>query len=198
MFNHILVPTDFSGASDAALEFARELAARFGSTLHLLHVVEAPFVTGPLGVEVFSEETPEVGARLFEDARMRLRRRVGAADDRVRIKTEIVAGTSAPAILGYARVRGMDLIVMGTHGRSGLAHLLMGSVAECVVRDAPCPVLTVRRGHEVTTERLETTGATPSMIPERAGNIIPVGPMLKFGDDSSMTESARALRIASA
>ena len=58
--------------------------------------------------------------------------------------TEIIAGTAAKAIAEYARDRGMDLIVMGTHGRSGVAHVLMGSVAERVVRTAPCPVLTVR------------------------------------------------------
>ena len=159
MFKQILVPTDFSGPADAALEYARALAATFGSTIHVVHVLEAPFVTGPLGVQVFFEEMPEVGMRLFEDARTRLRHRAGSTDSRFSIKSEIVGGTSARAIIDYAGERGMDLIVMGTHGRSGLAHLFMGSVAERVVRSAPCPVLTVREGPAPATEGLETTVA---------------------------------------
>jgi nucleotide-binding universal stress UspA family protein len=146
MFTHILVPTDFSEASDAALEYARAVAARFGSTLHLLHVVEAPFVTGPMGTEVFITESPAVQAELFEEAQVRLAARVTEHDKgRFHTTTEIVSGTTARTILGYASERGINLIVMGTHGRSGMAHLLMGSVAEKIVRNAPCPVLTVRQ-----------------------------------------------------
>lgn len=146
MFTRILVPTDFSEPSDAALEYARTLATKFGSTLHLLHVVEAPFVTGPLGTEVFIAETPAVQAELFEDSERQLAARI-TAHDRARFNatTEVVAGTSARTIIDVANERGIDLIVMGTHGRSGMAHLLMGSVAEKIVRNAPCPVLTVRQ-----------------------------------------------------
>ena len=144
MFTRILVPTDFSEPSDAALECARVVAAKFGASLHLLHVVEAPFVTG-LGSEMFIAESPAVQAELFEEAKARLAHRAASAGNSgVKVSTEIIGGTSARSIVDYANHRGMNLIVMGTHGRSGMAHLLMGSVAEKVVRNAPCPVLTVR------------------------------------------------------
>ena len=146
MFTHILVPTDFSEPSDAALDYARTLAASFGSAVHLLHVVEAPFVTGPLGTPVFVAEGLTVHGQLFEEAKGRLEKLVTAADrSRGNVTTDVIVGTSARTILDYALDHGMDLIVMGTHGRGGMAHLLMGSVAEKVVRSAPCPVLTVRR-----------------------------------------------------
>jgi universal stress protein A len=146
MFTCILVPTDFSEPSEAALEYARGLAGTFGASLLVLHVFDAPVMAGAMSPEGFIAESPEVLARLFEDARSRLQRRVTAADrHHYGAKTEIVTGASADCIVNYARDRGIDLIVMGTHGRSGLAHLLVGSVAEKVVRAAPCPVMTVHR-----------------------------------------------------
>jgi nucleotide-binding universal stress UspA family protein len=145
MFTRILVPTDFSEPSDAALDYARAMAAKFGSTLQLLHVVEAPFVSGPFASEVYVSEMPAVQMELFEDAKARLGHRLTPSDRaRLHATSEIICGGSARSIIDYAAERGIDLIVMGTHGRSGMAHLLMGSVAEKVVRGAPCPVLTVR------------------------------------------------------
>jgi nucleotide-binding universal stress UspA family protein len=146
MFTHILVPTDFSATSDAALDYARALAAKFDASLELLHVVEGSFASGPMGTEAFVTSSPAIQAALMEDARTRLSVRV-TADDRARFnaRTEVIAGQSARVILEYAQERGIDAIVMGTHGRTGVAHLLMGSVAEKVVRHAPCPVLTVRQ-----------------------------------------------------
>ena len=128
MFTHILVPTDFSEPSEAALDYALELAVRFDARLHLLHVIDAAAV--PAG--------------LFDDVKAKLARRASRGERRAAVTTEVITGTSARTIVCYARARSMDLIVMGTHGRSGVAHILMGSVAEKVVRDAPCPVLTVR------------------------------------------------------
>jgi nucleotide-binding universal stress UspA family protein len=144
MFTRILVPTDFSEPSDAALDYARVLAGRFGASLHVLHVIETPGAM--MSPEVYIADSPEVQAQLFEHAKDRLQHRV-TPNDRTRhgATTEIVSGPSARSIVNYATERGMDLIVMGTHGRTGVAHLLMGSVAEKVVRDAPCPVMTVRR-----------------------------------------------------
>jgi nucleotide-binding universal stress UspA family protein len=149
MFNHILVATDFSEPSAAAVEYARTLATSFGSTLHLLHVVEAPSVTGPLGTPVFVSEGPALQGQLFEEAKERLEDLVTPADrSHGNVVTEVIVGTAARTILDFAADHDMDLIVVGTHGRSGMAHLLMGSVAEKVVRGALCPVLTVRKAVE--------------------------------------------------
>lgn len=113
----ILVPTDFGQASDAALAQARELAAALGASLHLVHVVE-------------DAERADALAASLEAA--------------LGHQTALLSGPTARTIVEYAADRAFDLIVMGTHGRTGVAHLLLGSVAEQVVRTAPCPVLTVR------------------------------------------------------
>ena len=150
MFTRILVPTDFSEPSEAALDYARVMADTFGASLHVLHVFDAPFAAGAVSPEVFIADSPAAQAHLFEEASSRLQHRVTPADrTRYRATAEIVTGTSAESIVTYARKRGMDLIVMGTHGRTGLDHLLMGSVSEKVVRTAPCPVMTVRRAPAV-------------------------------------------------
>ena len=145
MFPRILVPTDFSPQSDAALEYARALAEKFGSSLHLLHVLQDPFVSGPLGSELYVGETEGMRKALMDDAEGRVRTRL-TAQDRARFgaTTEVVVGSGARTIVEYADAKGISLIVMGTHGRTGLAHAFMGSVAERVVRTASCPVLTIR------------------------------------------------------
>jgi nucleotide-binding universal stress UspA family protein len=157
MFSRILVPTDFSDASDAALDYARVLAGTFGASLRVLHVLEIP--SALMGPEAYIVDSPAFQAGMFEDAKSRLQHRV-TPEDRTRYaaSTEIISGTSARSIIGYATERGIDLIVMGTQGRSGLSHLLMGSVAERVVRQAPCPVMTVRQApasHARVRERLQ-------------------------------------------
>jgi nucleotide-binding universal stress UspA family protein len=145
MFNRILVPTDFSAPSDAALEYAKVLAGQFGASVHVLHVVGEDLANAPIGSEVYFAESPDFVTKVFEDAKARLSHRVtGLERARYRATTEIVTGASARSIVNYANERGMDLIVMGTHGRSGLDRLLTGSVAERVLRHAPCPVMTVR------------------------------------------------------
>jgi universal stress protein A len=142
----VLVPTDFSETSDAALGFARTIADTFGASLHLLHVFEDPFVTGPFAAETYAPLPPSTRAALLDDADKRLAFRLPPAElAHFRGTTEVVSGISAPAIIEYANEHGIDLIVMGTHGRTGMAHLLLGSVAERVVRSATCPVLTVHK-----------------------------------------------------
>jgi nucleotide-binding universal stress UspA family protein len=144
MFTRILVPTDFSEPSDAALDYARTLAAKFGASLHLFHVVEDQFVTGPFGAEMYVPHPPGTLSYLTAEAQGYLGRRITAEDRaNLRATTEIIVGTAARTIVEYASDNGYDLIVMGTHGRTGLAHVLVGSVAEHVVRNAHCPVLTV-------------------------------------------------------
>jgi universal stress protein A len=146
MFNRILVPTDFSPPSDAALEYARILAAKFGSTLRILHVIDDPSASSEFVADGFAPSTEDIQAALLEHARKSLDRLMNLVDrSRYNAHVDAVIGTPAEAIINYASATGTSLIVMGTHGRTGLAHLLMGSVAEQVVRTAPCPVLTVRQ-----------------------------------------------------
>lgn len=147
MFNRILVPTDFSEPSDAALNYARALATKFGASLHLLHVIEPGYATGAFSNEAYiAVEAPGAYEMLVKEAQSKFAPRVFPSDrTRHGMTTEVMTGIGAATIVEYAADQDIDLIVMGTHGRTGLAHLLMGSVAEHVVRTAPCPVLTVRR-----------------------------------------------------
>jgi nucleotide-binding universal stress UspA family protein len=146
MFRRILVPTDFSEPSDAALQYARMVAGKFGASLHLLHVFESPlYLAGAVSAEVYVADAAAIQAELMEQAKNNLAERVTAGDrERYAVTTDIVTGLSASSIVKYATEQHIDLIVMGTHGRRGMSHLLLGSVAEHVVRTAPCPVLTVR------------------------------------------------------
>lgn len=149
----ILVPTDFSETSDAALDYALPLAERLGASLQLLHVLDDPFVTEGLSSEAYITEAPPLRTAMLQDAQERLAHRaIPATPGTVRVETEVLFGHGAKTIAEYAANLDMDLIVMGTHGRTGVAHFLLGSVAERLVRTAPCPVLTVRhpkaRQHE--------------------------------------------------
>ncbi|HEX6324602.1 MAG TPA: universal stress protein [Vicinamibacterales bacterium] len=142
-FKQILVPTDFSNGSRLAVDYALELARRLGASVHLLHVVEDPTVAG-----LFTEAYVDL-ALIRKERRCDARHRMNALLTELktrRITDEIAAGPVAQTIAGIAADRGADFIVMGTHGRTGLAHVLVGSVAEHVIRIAGCPVLTVREG----------------------------------------------------
>ena len=144
MFKHILVPIDFSAPSDAALEYARTVATRFGASLHLLHVAEDPY-RAFYSAEVYVPEVEGLREEILSDSLTRLKALLRTPDlTELHAAAEAVIGTPASTIVEYAAGRGMDLIVMGTHGRGGMSHLLLGSVAERVVRTASCPVLTVR------------------------------------------------------
>ena len=142
-FRRILVPTDFSAASGVALDAARLLADRFAASLHLLHVLPNLFVDGGAGADVFASEAPEVRTLRLMNARERLAHRIPTGLLRSTVTTEVIFGTPAETIAAYADDNHFDLIVMGTHGRTGIAHLV-GSVAERVVRTAQCPVMTTR------------------------------------------------------
>ncbi len=147
--SRILMPTDFSDPSDVALTYATALAGAFGASVHLLHVVDAS-----IEQELAARQAFVADADLSEAARTRageeLAQLLTRPDrERLRVTCATVTGTPPAAIVDYARREGIDLIVMGTHGRGGVARLLIGSVAENVVRMAPCPVLTVPlRGHD--------------------------------------------------
>lgn len=138
----ILVATDFSAPSDAAIECARLLAGRFGASLCLLHVLDDAGIAGSMTSEVYVGESPGLRTARLKDAQERLAHRVAPLHRaQIRATTDVIFGSSARTIVEYAADNGFDLIVMGTHGRKGMAHLLMGSVAEHVVRTATCPVL---------------------------------------------------------
>jgi universal stress protein A len=142
----ILVPTDFSETADAALEYAKTLAGQLGASLHLLHVFSDPYAVAANAPDAGAALPPALRERALEDARECLRRRLTPEEaERFAGTCDIVMGLTARQIVEFADENGIDLIVIGTHGRRGVAHLLLGSVAEHVVRVATCPVLTVRR-----------------------------------------------------
>jgi nucleotide-binding universal stress UspA family protein len=142
---NVLVATDFGEAADSALNYGRELAARFGATLHVLHVAQNVFLSA-LGSENFATLAPAFHQDLVDAARRELDKRLTDVDRSGTSTRGLVLTSSSPAfaIVDYAADHDIDLIVMGTHGRGALGHIVMGNVAERVVRLAPCPVLTVR------------------------------------------------------
>jgi nucleotide-binding universal stress UspA family protein len=141
----ICCPIDFSDASRAAMEVAADLAARTGASLTLLHAYPVPGYTFPDGSVVAS-------ARMLQELADQSSRHLGEWKSQAEVlgarsvNAETVVGEPATEIVAWARERNVDLLVLGTHGRTGLEHALMGSVAEKVVRRARCPVLTVHPG----------------------------------------------------
>ena len=138
---HILVPTDLSEGAEQALEYACELGQLLGSQIHLLNVISIPALGVPeLGVALTATMIDDLVVG-NQDALDRLARtRCTANLGQVMVRT----GDARDVINQTAQELGIDLIVMGTHGRRGLTRALLGSVAETVVRTAPCAVLTVR------------------------------------------------------
>ena len=145
----ILLATDFSECSLHAMRYACEFAETFGTELHLLYVNEPPsaayseFGMGYVGIEEFEKEQVEGATTKLESVP------AAAWRDKLDITRRVRTGSPFVEIVRYAKEKNIDLIVMGTHGRGAVAHFLMGSTAERVVRKAPCPVLTVHpEGHE--------------------------------------------------
>ena len=141
----ILVATDFNEPSEAAVRYGKELARRFDASLHVLHVADdlSSYPSPAWGIPI---DLGYMQTTLDEDARANLDKLVPEPDRsalRARLAV-VVAASPATAILTYAREHAIDLIIVGTHGRHGLSHFFMGSVAQDVCRAATCPVLTVR------------------------------------------------------
>ena len=155
----ILVPSDFSECSDAALRYGLELARRFGAKLHLLHVVQDP-ATQPWAAEGFVLPLLEAVDQWQKDAKIRLENSI-PAEDRANAVVTCTIASPFQEILRYATDNDIDLIVMGTHGRGGVSHVLLGSIAERVVRRAPCPVLTVRHPEHEFVEAIPVSAAVP-------------------------------------
>jgi universal stress protein A len=145
----ILVPVDFSGESKKALKYAQAFAHQFGAGIILLHVVEAVIYPGDLGYG--SMVLPEVTETLQENGKTRLEMLAKEESaSGLKIRTRVRMGSAFNEITLAAKEENVDLIVIATHGYTGLKHVFLGSTAERVVRYAPCPVLTVRvRGHEL-------------------------------------------------
>ncbi len=141
-FKKILCPVDYSVCSKEALKYAAFLAQRDKAKLYLIHVIDIRMYghEAPLSFEMPrpSEETLK---KVREDLANTILKETRA---KLEIETMVTMGIPAVEIINAAKEKGIDLIVMGTHGRTGIAHVVIGSVAENVVRKAPCPVLTVR------------------------------------------------------
>lgn len=141
---HILVPTDFSEPAGAALKYARALAEEFRSHLHIFHVVPEPYVY-PWGTEISTLPLADLLAQSEALSSTRLAELIPR--DQVPsggLTTSTAIGTPVDRILNYINDSHIDLVVMGTHGRGPVGHLLLGSVAERLVRRSPVPVLTVK------------------------------------------------------
>jgi nucleotide-binding universal stress UspA family protein len=143
--SRILVPTDFSTGSKAALDLACDLASRLRVPLLLMHAYAIPAYPLPEGVVL---ATPEQATQIVSHSSAALHRELDTARARdITADSVLVEGDAFDAIMQVAKERDVDLIVMGTHGRRGVSHALLGSIAEKLVRRAPCPVLTVRAAH---------------------------------------------------
>jgi nucleotide-binding universal stress UspA family protein len=146
----ILFPSDISVSSARPREYALALCEQFGADLHLLHVIHdwagnVPEFGMGLALPAFAEQAPERRRAAEEHAIAQLAALVpGGWQDRHKVTIAVKEGQPFVEIVRYAQEHEIDLIVIGTHGRGAIAHALMGSVAERVVRQAPCPVLTVR------------------------------------------------------
>jgi len=141
----ILYPTDFSELSTYALRYALSFAHAYQAKLHCLHVVDEAYQywtamgpnsvpVGPATEDILQSARKEMDSFAAEHFK----------DIEVEVITDVVLGRPFMEIIQYARKQCIDLIVLATHGRTGLSHVLLGSVAERVVRKAPCPVLTIR------------------------------------------------------
>jgi nucleotide-binding universal stress UspA family protein len=142
LINKILVATDFSDTAKAAVDYAASLAAEVGARVVVAHVASVPVIAIPDALFVSAAETVEL-MRELETALATIKRHVeGRGVGSVEI--ELAEGTAWSELIRIAKQRACDLIIVGTHGRTGLTHLLLGSVAEKVVRNSPVSVLTVR------------------------------------------------------
>jgi nucleotide-binding universal stress UspA family protein len=159
VFNRILVPVDFSSCSHAACDLASSMAMKLGATIELLHVQEPPAWQGFVIPELVVNVPNEASTSLYKFVQTRTQRALEHLAEKLQhagvtqVRHRQEAGEPGKVIISVAEEERFDLIVMGTHGRKGFERLVMGSVAERVVRRAPCPVLTVRVGDESVPEQ---------------------------------------------
>jgi nucleotide-binding universal stress UspA family protein len=141
---HILAPTDFSPHAEVAVRYACGLAERFGAKLHLLHVLTevTPMGPDPMLAPVLPPEFYQTAEAQSLEALDNLLD--PAWGKPAAVESAVRWGSPVDVVIQHAGTAGIDLIVIATHGRTGLSHVLLGSVAERIVREAPCPVLTIR------------------------------------------------------
>jgi universal stress protein A len=143
--NNILVPSDFSAGSQEAVRYAFDLASRLGAALHILHVLDNPFALGAF-MEMYAPPPAGYLDDIERQAEERLQKSL-TEKQKARVRTTLSTRLGNPASEILDRLDEeptIDLVVMATHGRGGVARLLLGSVTEKIVRSAPCPVLTLR------------------------------------------------------
>ena len=137
----VLIPVDFSEHSAKSVNYGAELASMFGADLHVIHVVETPLIMyGEGGAYVPPDTVEDLEAAAVAELD---RLEIDAQGD-APVTRKVIQGHPFVEIVRYAKDNDVDLLVVGTHGRGAIAHMLLGSVAEKVVRKAPCPVLVVR------------------------------------------------------
>lgn len=139
MYDQVLVPTDGSTASEEAIERAIDLAKQYDATLHALYVVDSgTYASLEAGTDIVVDELRAEGTEAVEAIAER------AEDAGVPAEPTVETGVVHRSIVDYVDTEGIDLVVMGTHGRTGVGRVLLGSVAEKVIRTASAPVMTVR------------------------------------------------------
>lgn len=156
----ILFPTDLSRINDAALDFASALAAQAGAVLHIVHVDDMHDLNVPLAISGPYGTTYEIGDRLAVRERLE---RVVPPIATVKHAHHYLEGMPIDEIVKFAEREKIDLIVMASHGRTGLARLLIGSIAEGVMRKAPCAVLVVKQPADTTSGGI-TIAARPASV----------------------------------
>jgi nucleotide-binding universal stress UspA family protein len=161
-FHHIVVPTDFSPDAEHAIRVASELSRVYAAPLTLIHIYDPVAYPLPDGYVMY---TSAQLSRMWEefDRRLAKAKADALAAGAVRAETRVLQGLTAAEIVRFASDGGYDLIVMGTHGRRGVARVLLGSVAARVVQTAECPVFTVKRPAQRSEERArEPAAASPA------------------------------------
>lgn len=138
----ILCPLDFSEIAQKALDYAVFMAFSHNAELQLLHVVDQ--LHGFDSFQILALTPNEIADRMEAQANKKLSNMIGQIKETLEIKKAVKHGKASVEIIEMAREMKADLIVMGSHGRTGLSHVLIGSVAEAVVRHASCPVLVIR------------------------------------------------------
>jgi len=163
----ILVPVDFSESSRKALHYATSFARQFNAELLLFHVVE-PYPPPP--PDYIIADNLVDNAKIQEEAAKELAQWRGEIGESISVRSSVEIGSPYREIVRCADENNIDLIIIGTHGHTRLAHFLLGSTAERVVRHAPCPVLVIReREHDFLVEQPKTAGSSKSKTAKRKG-----------------------------